>query len=170
MARNGSVLAAAIALLSAASAAADPDACALCLPTAAPNADRPLHIELESGIHFSRLGLLGRLDGGAEIDPQTGEKRVDANMVDLGGMAYRGRARVTGEPLRPVRVELPVRVQLRSPDGAQAELSDFVTDLPPVALLDENGLLEFSFGARLSSQGARGGNFRGRIPIRVDYF
>ena len=77
---------------------------------------------------------------------------------------------MTGEPLRPVRIELPGRVQLRSPDGAEAELSGFVTDLPPVAMLDENGLLEFSFGARLSSQGARGGNFRGRIAIRVDYF
>jgi len=38
------------------------------------------------------------------------------------------------------------------------------------ALGDENGRLEFGFGARLSSQGARGGNFRGRINIRVDYF
>ena len=91
-------------------------------------------------------------------------------MIDLGGQSFQGRARVTGEPLRPVRIELPQRVQLRSPDGAEAELTDFVTDLPPVAMLDENGTLEFAFGARLSSQGARSGNFRGRIAIRVDYF
>ena len=61
-------------------------------------------------------------------------------------------------------------MQLRSPDGAEAELSDFVTDLPAVAMLDANGVLEFAFGARLTSQGARGGNFRGRIRIRVDYY
>lgn len=170
MARNGSVLAAAIALLSAAPVAADEPACELCFPSAAPANERPLQIELQSGLQFSRLGLIGRFDGGAELDPQTGEKRVDANMVDLGGLSYQGRARVTGEPLRPVRIELPSRVQLRSPDGAEAELSDFVTDLPSVAMLDETGVLEFSFGARLSTQGARGGNFRGRIPIRVDYF
>src|SRR5690606_23889493 len=127
-------------------------------------------IELESGLQFSRLGLLGRRDGGAEIDPLTGAKRVDGNMVDLGGMSYQGRARVTGEPLRPVRIELPSPAQLRSPGGGKAELSDFVTDLPPVAMLDENGVLEFSFGARLTSRGARGGHFRGRIAIRVDYF
>jgi len=133
-------------------------------------AERPLEIEIESGLQFSRLALLGRADGAAEIDPQTGEKRVDAGMIDLGGLSYQGRARVTGTPLRPVRIELPSRVRLRSPDGAEAELSGFVTDLPPVAMLDENGTLEFAFGARLSSQGARSGNFRGRIAIRVDYF
>jgi hypothetical protein len=132
--------------------------------------ERPLEIEIESGLQFSRLALVGQADGAAEIDPQSGEKRVDAGMIDLGGLSYQGRARVTGTPLRPVRIELPSRVQLRSPDGAEAELTGFVTDLPPVAMLDENGTLEFAFGARLSSQGARSGNFRGRIAIRVDYF
>ena len=44
------------------------------------------------------------------------------------------------------------------------------TILPPVARLDANGVLEFAFGARLTSQGGRGGDFRGRIRIHVDYF
>ena len=170
MTRPGHVLAAAFALLSAAPALADDAACELCLPGVQRSTERPLQVEIESGIQFSRLALRGRSDGGAEIDPRSGEKRVDDGMVDLGGLAYQGRARVTGEPLRPVRIELPGRVQLRSPDGAEAELSGFVTDLPAVAMLDENGMLEFSFGARLSSRGARGGNFRGRIAIHVDYF
>ena len=85
-------------------------------------------------------------------------------------MAFQGRVRVTGEPLRPVRIELPPRVLLHSADGAEAELSDFVTDLPQVAMLDQYGQLAFGFGARLSSQRARAGNFRGRIAIRVDYY
>ena len=37
-------------------------------------------------------------------------------------------------------------------------------------MLDANGVLEFAFGARMTSQGARGGDFRGRIRISVDYF
>lgn len=168
MTRLGPVLAAAFALLSAAPAGADEPVCELCAMTVRP--ERPLEIEIESGLQFSRLALAGQADGAAEIDPQTGGKRVDAGMIDLGGLSYQGRARVTGTPLRPVRVELPQRVQLRSPDGAEAELTGFVTDLPPVAMLDANGVLEFAFGARLSSQGARSGNFRGRIAIRVDYF
>jgi hypothetical protein len=170
MARPGYVLAAAIALLSAAPVAADQETCDFCLVTERPAGERPLEIVIESGLQFSRMALRGRDDGGAEIDPQTGEKRVDANMIDLGGLSFQGRARVTGEPHRQVRIELPHRISLRSPDGAEAELTDFATDLPAVAMLDENGLLEFSFGARISSQGARGGNFRGRINIRVDYF
>lgn len=168
MTRLGHIFAAAFALVSAAPAGADEPVCELCAMTA--RAERPLEIEIESGLQFSRLALVGQADGAAEIDPQTGEKRVDAGMIDLGGLAYQGRARVTGTPLRPVRIEMPGRVQLRSPDGAEAELTGFVTDLPPVVMLDENGMLEFSFGARLSSQGARSGNFRGRIAIRVDYF
>lgn len=167
MTRLGPVLAA-FALLSAAPAGADEPLCELCAMTARP--ERPLEIEVESGIQFSRLALTGEAGGAAEIDPQTGAKRVDAGMIDLGGLSYQGRARVTGTPLRPVRIELPQRVQLRSPGGGEAELTGFVTDLPPVAMLDANGTLEFAFGARLSTRGASSGNFRGRIAIRVDYF
>lgn len=175
MTRAGTCVAATIALLSAAPPAAAEDACATCASEpAAPEIferdARPLSIEIESGLQFGRMALRGREDGGALIDPQTGESRLDSNMIDLGGATYQGRARVTGEPLRPVRIELPASVVLRSTDGAEAHLSEFVTDLPPVTMLDANGVLVFSFGARVTSQGARGGDFRGRIRIRVDYF
>lgn len=170
MMRAGRTLAAAIALVSAAPSAADSPPCSLCTDPAATDAARPLRIEIESGLQFSRLALVGKSDGDARIDPQTGQKVVGANMIDLGGMSFHGRATVTGEPFRPVRIELPPRVVLRSPDGAEATLTDFATDLPGAAMLDANGVLRFSFGARLASQGGRGGNFRGRIPIRVDYF
>ena len=170
MTRAGPVFAAAIALLSAASAAAED-------PVREPGSlevlarpERPLSIEIESGIQFGRIALRGTGNGTAHVDPQTGRTRVDGNMIDLGGATYQGRARVTGEPLRPVRIELPTTVLLRSSDGGEARLSDFVTDLPPVAMLDASGVLDFSFGARLTSQGARGGDFRGRIRINVDYF
>jgi hypothetical protein len=175
MTRAGLVLAVAFALVSVAPAAAVDPACETCASDPQPaeifeRQDRPLNIEVESGLQFGRMALRGYGDGKARIDPATGESRVESNMIDLGGATFQGRARVTGEPLRPVRIELPATVLLRSADGGEARLSDFVTDLPPVAMLDENGLLEFAFGARLTSQGARGGDFRGRIRIRVDYF
>lgn len=131
---------------------------------------RALSIEIESGIGFSRMALKGRKDGEAQIDPQTGTKRVDGNMIDLGGAAFEGRARVTGEPLRPIRIEMPPMVKLRAPNGAEADLLEFTTNLPAMPMLDENGVLEFAFGARIASRGGQGGNFRGRIPIRVEYF
>lgn len=170
MTRAGPVVAAAIALFSAVPAAADDPVREPGLLDAIERPERPLSIEIESGIQFGRIALRGTGNGVAHIDPQTGQTRTDGNMIDLGGATYQGRARVTGEPLRPVRIDLPASVLLRSSDGGEARLSDFVTDLPAVAMLDANGVLEFSFGARLTSQGARGGNFRGRIQINVDYF
>jgi hypothetical protein len=172
MTRPGLFLAAAIALVSAAPSAADEPDCLACLDPepAASGVAAPLRIEIENGLQFSRMALRGRTDGEALIDPLTGDKRVGANMIDLGGLSYQGRARVTGEPRRPVRIDLPASVKLRAPDGAEAELTDFVTDLPPVAMLDDYGQLDFSFGARITTRGARGGNFRGRIAIRVDYY
>lgn len=84
-------------------------------------------------------------------------------------MVFQGRAKVSGKAMRQVRIELPQRVTLYSPLGGQVELSDFVTDIPLIAALDASGRLEFRFGARLQTVGAMGGNFRGRIPIRIDY-
>jgi hypothetical protein len=175
MNRLGHVLAAAIALVSAAPAAAGDPACETCAdeetaPAIFAREARPLSIEIESGLQFGRMALRGQGEGAAQLDPQTGENRVERNMIDLGGMSFQGRARVTGEPLRPVRIEMPTNVVLRGTDGAEARLSDFVTDLPAVPMLDANGELEFAFGARISSRGSRSGDFRGRILIRVDYF
>lgn len=159
-----------VALGCAVPAAAGDGACARCLELAGDaRGEQPLRIEIESGLQFSRLALAGQEDGAAEIDPRTGAKRV-VNMIDLGGMSYQARATVRGQPLRAVRIELPARVLLRSPGGAEAVLTDFVTDLPPAAMLDANGLLTFNFGARISSRAASGGDFRGRIEIHVDYF
>lgn len=144
--------------------------CADPFATTAPNGERPLSITIESGIQVGRLGLTGHQDGDAAIDPQTGAKQVGPNMIDLGGLSFQGKATITGQPLRPVRIDLPHSVMLHSPSGAEAELSDFRTDLPPVAMLDANGQLQFNFGATISSRGGQGGDFRGRIPIRVEYF
>lgn len=134
------------------------------------NRNYPLQIEIESGIDFSRSALRSKQDGDALIDAQTGEKIVGPNMIDLGGFPFQGKARVTGKPLQPVRIELPSRVVLRSSRGAKAELTEFSTDIDGVAMLDINGELVFRFGARISTIEAAGGNFRGRIPIRVEYF
>lgn len=144
--------------------------CADPLLTPAPNGERPLSITIESGLTVGRLGLKGHADGDATIDPQTGAKELGANMIDLGGLSFQGKATITGQPLHPVRIELPHTVVLHSPSGAEAELRDFRTDLPPVAMIGADGRLQFNFGATISTKNAQGGNFRGRIPIRVEYY
>jgi hypothetical protein len=144
--------------------------CQLCLAAGDDRKDVPLSIEISAGIEFSRLALAGKgSDGVAALHPASGIKRVDQGFVDLGGYSLAGRARVTGAPLRAVRVVLPQSVQMRTPDGGTAELTDLGTDLPATAMLDANGVLEFAFGGRLRVPGSEAGRFRGRIPISVEY-
>lgn len=170
MARLAFIAAALVLLLPPAPAAAD-GACALCFGNDQREVpgDRPLVIEITSGIVFSRMALTGGGFASVEINPVTGEKRTTGGIMDLGGTAVQGRARISGMPHRTVRVTLPTRVVMTSQTGGTAELSDFSTDLPVNAVLDLGGNLEFSFGGSLKLNGATGGTLRGRIPISVEY-
>ena len=165
-------LAAAVAglvLLAAPARGEDAPACKLCLAAEPAPDDVPLRIEVEGGIEFSRLALTGKGDGSALLDPQSGAKRVDQGLIDLGGYAVTGRARISGAPSRAVRIVLPPSVTMHTPDGGTAELTDLTTDLPAMPMLDANGALDFAFGGRLRVSGASAGNFRGRIAISVEY-
>ncbi len=145
------------------------EACRLCYASGGESGDRPLTIEIHADLSFSRLALSGGGSGTAEIDPATGAKRTSGALIDLGGMAVQGRGRITGEAGRQVRVDLPGQVTMATPEGDTAELVDFRTDLADFPRLDASGALEFTFGARLEMRGRQGGNYRGRIPITVDY-
>lgn len=162
------ILALAALLLTAPLAAQD--SCRLCYsdPGTKPG-ERPLAIEIWADLNFSKLALTGRSGGSAEVGVSGSGKRTSGELVDLGGMAITGRGRVTGAALREVRVDLPDQVEMTTPEGGRAVLANFTTDLPQRPTLNANGELEFSFGARLVIEGGRGGKFRGRIPISVDY-
>lgn len=151
-----------------ASAASD-EGCQLCAENRDAHPKVPLRVEIVSGIDFSRMALSRRGEGSARIDAATGSKATQGGLRDLGGLAFQGRAKVSGAPLRNVRIELPMRVILRSPGGEEAILRNFTTDASVTPMLDANGQLEFAFGATLDGISGGGGNFRGRIPIRVDY-
>lgn len=157
-----------VTLLLAALPARAQDSCRLCYAEGAPG-ERPLTLEIWTDLSFARLALLSRSGGSAAIDAQTGGKSTQGDLISLGGAPVTGRGRITGVPLRPVRVDLPSQVPMTTPDGARAELVDFTTNLPHRPMLDANGELEFTFGARLVLKSGTGGNYRGRIPITVDY-
>src|SRR5262245_29881815 len=98
MTRPGTVLVAAIALVSAAAAAAADPACDTCTseppaPAIFEHQDRPLTIEIESGLQFGRMALRGQADGAARLDPGSGQSRVETNLIELGGAAFQGRVR-----------------------------------------------------------------------------
>ena len=131
--------------------------------------ERPLTIEIWTDLNFSKLALTGRTGGSAELSATGGGKRTTGDVIDLGGIAVTGHGKITGVPLRAVRIDLPDQVDMTTSDGGHAKLAQFTTDLPAHPALNANGELEFRFGARLVLSGGRGGNYRGRIPISVDY-
>lgn len=146
------------------------EACRLCYSEGSGKpGERPLSIEIWADLSFAKLALTSRSGGSAQVDAQTGSKSTSGDMISLGGTPVTGHGRITGEPLRRVRIDLPARVPMSTPDGGSAELTDFTTNLPQNPQLNAQGELEFTFGARLVVKSGRGGNFRGRIPISVDY-
>ena len=144
--------------------------CRLCAPDTSPSTRepaRPLNIEVETALDFSRAAG-SRSGGSIAIDERTGQRRVNG-LADLGGFAIKGSVRLTGEPYRHVRISLPSSARLLAPDGNSAEAVDLRTDLPADPMLDGSGTLSFSFGGRLIVTGNVAGDFRGRIAIVADY-
>jgi hypothetical protein len=80
-----------------------------------------------------------------------------------------GSASVHGEPGRAVRIELPHRIDLYSIDGGRIAFDDVVSDLPSMPRLDSAGNLTFRFGGRLTITGDSEGQYRGDLPITVEY-
>jgi hypothetical protein len=144
--------------------------CRLCTPDAAEGAPTiPINIEVYASLDFSRVALDQGDGGEVTIDSRSGGRKVSGGLNDLGGYAVRGEVRITGEPGRPIRVELPNRVEMRSSSGATAHIHGLETTLPAAPRIGADGTLSFSFGGRLSVKGQNSGNFRGSIPITADY-
>lgn len=130
---------------------------------------QPLTIEITANLQFSKASVSNKGTGAVHIDPATGMKRVEGGAVDLGGYAMAGRAVISGEPGRTVRVDFPRQVRMSSGQGPNAELVDITTSLGSAPRLDIGGRLEFTFGGRLVMKGKAVGNLRGRIPITAEY-
>jgi hypothetical protein len=126
-------------------------------------------LEVEAGIDFDRLILLGPGEGSATLKPD-GSRQVSGRIGTISSRAMVGQARrVRGEPGRSVRVDLPRRIELHSLSGATIALEDIVSDLSAAPRLDSSGVLMFRFGGRLVITGDAEGDYRGDVPITVEY-
>ena len=130
--------------------------------------DARVSLEIETGLDFDRLILLGTGEGTAILRPD-GSRSVSGVVGDIGSRAMVGSAVVRGEAGRAVRVELPSRIELYSLSGGRITIEDIVTDLPANARLDAAGRLGFRFGGRLRISGDAEGDYRGDVPITVEY-
>jgi Domain of unknown function (DUF4402) len=132
------------------------------------NDDRPLRIEISAELDFSRVAA-GTSGGSVTVDPVSGARRVAGDIKDLGGMALSGEAMVSGTPGRAVRVSIPAEIRLDGDQGQSARVVDVTTNLGPAPRLGPDGRLRFRFGGRLAVASGDDGQYRGRIPISVEY-
>lgn len=127
-----------------------------------------VELEIQSGINFDKLVLVGGGSGQAVIRPD-GTSRAEGIVANISPRAMVGSAVVHGEPGRTIRVELPPRIELYSLSGARITFDDVATDLPSLPRLDATGTLSFRFGGRVTITGEADGQFRGELPITVEY-
>jgi hypothetical protein len=146
--------------------------CRLCdQPTTQQPADDPdgdVQLQIETKLDFDRLILSGAGVGAATIRAD-GSQLAEGSVINLGPRAMVGTVLVHGEAGRSLRVELPHRIELYSLSGGQITLDEVTTDLPSMPRLDAAGNLSFRFGGRLVVSGDSDGQYRGDLPITVEY-
>ena len=125
-------------------------------------------LRIETSLNFDRVLLLAAGQGSATLRPD-GSRTVSGVVGDVSGRAMAGSATVQGQPGRLLRVELPQRIVLHSISGGEIIFDEIVSDLPSAPRLDSSGRLSFRFGGKLQVSGDAEGDYRGDIPITVEY-
>ena len=146
--------------------------CRLCdVPTMqAPGVTEKTNVDLEidARLNFDALVMLGNGEGTATLRPD-GSRIVTGMVGDISGRAMVGSATVHGEPGRSIRIDLPRSIAMHSLSGGEVTIDEIVSTLPSVPRLDSAGTLNFRFGGRLKVTGDAEGDYRGDIPITVEY-
>jgi Domain of unknown function (DUF4402) len=133
-----------------------------------PASSDDIRLEIETSLNFDRLIVSGGGQGGAVIRPD-GSSAAEGAVSDISPRAMVGTAIVHGQPGRIVRVELPRRIELYSLSGGNISFEDVTSDLPSLPRLDSTGNLTFRFGGRVRISGDADGEYRGDLPITVEY-
>lgn len=127
-----------------------------------------MELEIETSLDFDRLILNGTGQGAAVIRPD-GSSAAQGALVQVSPRAMVGTATIHGVAGRAVRVELPRHIDLYSVSGGQITVDDVMSDLQSLPRLDSAGNLTFRFGGRVIVSGDSQGDYRGEIPITVEY-
>jgi len=153
--------------------AAAPAQCRLCeTPTTSPDAtseSTPIRLEVQARLDFDQLILLDSSGSGTARLAPDGSGSTSGALGAMTGRAMVGSVIVRGEPGRLVRIGFPAAIELYGLTGGSIRLSALTSDLPSAARLDSQGSLHFRFGGELGVTGNVEGEYRGDIPITVDY-
>ena len=147
--------------------------CRLCdTPTTSIDAggsSSPIRLEVQTRLDFDQVLLLdSKSSGTARIAPD-GSSSTSGSIAALSGRAMVGSVVIRGEPGRLVRIGFPNVIQLFGRSGGSIQVRALTSDLPAAARLDSQGMLRFRFGGELDISGDVEGEFRGDVPIIVDY-
>jgi hypothetical protein len=165
----GAMLAVTFAVAAAEPARAQCRLCATPSTTAsALNEKARITLAVDASLDFDRLVLLGGGDGSATLMPN-GDRRADGSIAAMSGRAMVGSVVIRGEAGRAVRVELPAQIRLYTLQGSSITIDDVSSDLADQPKLDSAGNLSFRFGGRLTVSGDSEGDYRGDVPITVEY-
>lgn len=129
---------------------------------------KPIVLDVQASLDFDRLILAGAGDGGAELAPD-GTRIATGSVTSISPRAMAGEVLIRGEPERPVRVVLPETIELHGIGGGTIRLESIRTDLPSMPRLDGNGALRFRFGGIVRLIGDVDGEYRGDVPVDVEY-
>jgi len=152
---------------------AAPAQCRLCeTPVTTASGDdeaQPVRIEVQARLDFDQLVLMDSAAPGVARLLPDGTSSTSGALGALTGRAMVGNVVIRGEPGRLVRVNLPKAIELFGLAGGTIRVESLATDLPSQPRLDSQGSLQFRFGGELHVQGALEGDYRGDVPITVDY-
>jgi hypothetical protein len=136
-------------------------------PSQSTDGDR-IEVAIETNLDFGQLILAGEGQGAALVRPD-GSNGSEGALAGVSARAMVGTASVHGLPGRAIKVELPRRIDLYSLSGGRISLDQVVSDLPSLPRLDAAGDLTFRFGGRVTVTGDSEGDYRGDMPITVEY-
>lgn len=128
----------------------------------------PISLDVQVDLDFDQLIIGGAGDGSAELTPE-GARIASGAISSIGARAMVAEVVIRGEPGRQVEVVLPRRVELSGYSGGAIRVEQLRSDLPPMPRLDSSGRLKFRIGGVLHISGDVSGDFRGNLPIEVDY-
>jgi hypothetical protein len=145
--------------------------CRLCgTPTTAPTqetANDDVRLEIDTDLDFDRLIVGSQGGGDATLRPDG--SALATGSIDMGPRARVATVIVHGQPGRALRIDVPHRIELYSLEGSRLTFDEVITDAPDVPKLDLAGNLTFHIGGRLRFMGGEDGDYRGDLPITVEY-
>lgn len=147
--------------------------CRLCTsPSTGPDApgdSTPIQLEVQARLDFDQVILIDSDRTGTARIALDGSNTTSGSVGAMGSRTMVGSVIVRGAPGRLVRISFPGSILLHGLTGNSITVRDLVSDLPAAARLDSRGMLQFRFGGALEISGAVEGDYRGDIPITVDY-